>query len=460
MITLPLAATQAEQAVIGGVFMRNDAYWACAEAGLKPEHFSSTLHQRLWEAVSDLLVAGSEAKPVALHRRFAGDEELAQHGGARYLAELAAAAVGIVDVAGYAGIVVDWAARRQMYGLAQRLEAEALDGQAETGKILAMAETALADCRLMGAKAGQGPVSMTQATKGALEAAERAYQRKMVDGVSTSLRGLDSLLGGFAKSDLIVLAGRPGMGKSALASRFVTEAAREGHGAGFFSLEMSAEQLTQRIMADRCSIDVSRIKTGRLIDGEMHAIIEASRQIETLPIVIDATPQVTPADIRARLKRLQPALKGGLGLVVVDYLQLMQSDMARRDANRVLEIGQITGALKGIAKDFNVPLIALSQLSRAVEQRDDKRPQLSDLRDSGSIEQDADVVIFVYREEYYLKKSEPTDPTKRSQWEERMARAAGRAELIVDKNRHGPTGSAMVAFNGKFTRFENLDERA
>lgn len=454
-----LGAEEAEQAVIGVVLFRNADYWRCAETGLKAEHFALAVHGRIWSAIGDLVTAGLEASGVSLHRRFAEDHALAEVGGAGYLAQLAKAAMGVTDIRAYALVVLEWARRRAMHEMAKRVETEALDATANIDMLVSETDAMLTEVRLVGGAAGTGPLSMQRSTELALAAAERAHQNKKVDGVATSLRALDRQLGGFAKSDLIIVAGRPGMGKTALAGRIAKHTAADGHATAFISIEMSAEQLTQRMIADETGIPVNRIKSGELNSDEMHRIMDAGAGLANLPLFIDPSAEVSPADIRARLKRLQASLPNGLGLIVLDYLQLMHADVRRRD-NRVQELTEITRALKVMAKDFNVPLIALSQLSRQVEQRDDKRPQLADLRDSGSIEQDADVVIFVYREEYYLKKSEPTDPKKRDTWEERLQAVAGRAELIVDKNRHGPTGSVHVAFNGRFTRFENIDDRA
>ena len=290
-----------------------------------------------------------------------------------------------------------------------------------------------------------------------------------LSGVSTGLTGLNNLLGGLHKSDLLILAGRPAMGKTALATNIAFRAAtttRTDETAvpvAFFSLEMSAEQLGTRILAERSGLDSENIRRGRMNDREFLALVESSEQISRAPFFIDDTPALSVSQMASRARRLKRTK--GLGLIVVDYLQLMQAQLGSRPENRVQEISNISRSLKSLAKELDVPVLALSQLSRAVEQREDKHPNLSDLRESGSIEQDADVVMFVYREEYYLNKGEPEQKENETQekynlryqlWQERLERATGKAEIIIAKQRHGPVGTANVSFDGRLTKFSDL----
>ncbi len=313
----------------------------------------------------------------------------------------------------------------------------------------------------------------------AMTAAETAYHRVgQLTGVATGLFQLDQLLGGLHRSDLIILAGRPSMGKTALATNMAfnaVKAYREEHDAnggmkvadgavvGFFSLEMSAEQLATRILSEQATVSSEKIRKGELISSDFDKVLSISQQLEHLNLFIDDTPALTISGLRTRARRLKRM--HGLGLLVVDYLQLLSPSGRSRQENRVQEISEITRGLKTLAKELDVPVLALSQLSRAVEQREDKRPQLSDLRESGSIEQDADVVMFVYREEYYLQRAEPTRRAEESDqrhnerhdaWKQRCEETYGKAEVIVAKQRHGPTGIVRLAFEGQFTKFDNL----
>jgi replicative DNA helicase len=298
-----------------------------------------------------------------------------------------------------------------------------------------------------------------------------AYQRDGgLSGISSGLRDLDEKMGGLQSSDLIILAGRPAMGKTALCTNIAYHVARaykaehqtdgsvkvmDGGVVAFFSLEMSSEQLATRIIAEQSAVSSERIRRGKITEDEFHRIVEVSREMQSLPLYIDSTGGLTIAQLAARARRLKR--QRGLGLIIVDYLQLLTGSSRRAAEGRVQEVSEITVGLKALAKELNVPIMALSQLSRQVENRDDKRPQLADLRESGSIEQDADVVLFIYREEYYLARKEPRpNTTEHQQWMDEMARVHGVAEVIIGKQRHGPTGIVELQFDASLTKFQNL----
>jgi replicative DNA helicase len=321
---------------------------------------------------------------------------------------------------------------------------------------------------------GGGFVSFTKSLARAVEAAGAAYRRDShVTGVTTGLLDLNRKMGGLQKSDLLILAGRPSMGKTALATNIAFNAARahaesggrEGAVVAFFSLEMSADQLATRVLADISEVPSEKIRKGEVRDVEFRRFVEAAQTLSSVPFYIDDTPALSIAQVRTRARRLQRQFK--MGLIVIDYLQLLRGSGSGRAAeSRVLELSEITRGLKAIAKELSVPVLALSQLSRAVEQREDKRPQLSDLRESGTIEQDADVVMFVFREEYYVEREQPTSLKDESQekfndryvrWQERLKNAHNVAEVIIGKQRHGPIGTVRLKFDGQFTRFSDLD---
>lgn len=445
-----MAAVECEQAVLGSVFVKNERYWACAEAGLMAEHFSSTTHQKLWVAVEGHVKSGMPANPFTLAQRFNNDVEFVE--GPAYLAHLATIAVGLAgETQSYARVVMEWAARRTLLALSNALGSDACDGATELRQAIERVEVGVASLRETGN--ARGPMSMAQAVQAALESAERAHRRGRVEGVASGLTAIDKILGGLANTDLIVLAGRPGMGKSALAGTIAQNVAKDA-GVALFSLEMASEQFASRMVAGAAAIDASRLRKGEISSAELERAVQSGRAMDNLHLVIDDQAQLRPLDIRARLKRI--AQKMPVGLIVVDYIQLMRADTPRRDASRVLEIAEITGALKAMAKEFACPVLALSQLSRAVEARDDKRPLLSDLRDSGAIEQDADQVWFLYRDEYYAKREEPNATAgadRYAKWQARVQQSAGVAELIVAKNRHGPDAILKLSFQARYARF-------
>jgi len=451
------SAPECETAVLGSVLFKNDRYWACKEIGLTAEAFSSELHQRLWTAIEEWVKAGQSANPVTLARRFKDDPDMQGLGGPAYLSKMVTGTVGLTGARpeDFARVVIEWSQRRKLAELAGEIEGLALDTAKSPAETMEMIDRTLNDCRITTGKGGLVP--MAQVMEAAMASIERAHKRGRVEGIETGLKAIDVALGGLANTDLIVLAGRPGMGKSALAGTIADYVARD-HASALFSLEMSAEQFASRILSGEAGVDSTRLRRGNIGSEEMHRVINAGRIAGKIQLFIDDTPQIRPADIRARLKQISRVTP--IKLVVVDYIQLMRGDDRRRDYNRVLEIGEITGSLKAMAKEFNCPFLALSQLSRKVEERDDKRPQLADLRDSGSIEQDADQVWFLYRDEYYAKREEPpigAHAEKINRWHERITAAAGKAELIIAKNRHGPDQTVTLAFQGQYARFANLE---
>jgi replicative DNA helicase len=473
---LPPANLEAEQALLGALLANNKAYERVAEF-LEPEHFADAIHGRIYAAIRRRIEAGHLADAITLRHEFEHSGELAEVGGPAYLAQLLSAMVGIVNAGEYGRLIHDCWLRRQLIELGETVVNNAFgaDPELDGRQQIEAAEQALFE--LASEKAGEGgPIGFDRALAQAIEVANAALKRGGgVSGLSTGLRDLDAKMGGLHKSDLLILAGRPGMGKTALATKIafgaakalLAEADAEGRKApvvAIFSLEMSADQLANRLLSEASRISGDRIRRGEISQREFDNFVAVSRELAQLPIVIDDTPAITLSALRTRCRRLKRTR--GLAMVVVDYLQLMRPSVGTRPESRMLEISMITQGLKAIAKELSIPVLALSQLSRAVEQREDKRPQLADLRESGSIEQDADVVMFIYRDDYYLKQREPklaafADDAKfeaaMQRWQQDMERAHNRADLIIAKQRHGPTGAIPLFFEAEFTRFGDLD---
>ncbi|MEZ5878499.1 MAG: replicative DNA helicase [Tepidamorphaceae bacterium] len=461
---------EAEQALLGAILVNNEAFYRVSDF-LEPRHFHDGVHARIFEVMSQIIRAGKTATPVTLKTFLDGDPPVGELTVPQYLTRLAAAATTVINAEDYGRVVRDLATRRELIGVGEDLVNTAYDAGADVtpAKQIEVAEQRLYELAETD-KYGSGFVGFAQAVRGAIDVANNAYKRDgHVSGISTGLRDVDELLGGMQPSDLVILAGRPAMGKTALATNIAysmaqmhrTETQQDGrektvNGAivGFFSLEMSAEQLATRILSERTSVGSDRIRRGKIQPDEFQRLVDAAQELERIPLFIDATGGLTIAQLAARARRLKR--QRGLDMLVVDYLQLLQGSSKRASDSRVQEITEITTGLKALAKELNVPILALSQLSRQVEARDDKRPQLADLRESGSIEQDADVVLFVYREEYYLKNKKPKEGTEEFlAWENEMEAAHGIAELIIGKQRHGPTGTVNLQFDGEFTRFSN-----
>jgi replicative DNA helicase len=465
---------EAEQALLGAILINNDAFYRVSDF-LKAAHFGEPLHRKIWEICAEMIRMGKMATPVTIKTFLPADAKVGDMTVSLYLAKLAAEAVTVINAADYGRAIYDLATRRALITIGEDMVNIAYDAPVDMApqEQIEDAERRLFELAETGRYDG-GFESFSDAMKTAVDMASAAYQRDGgLSGIACGIRDLDNRMGGLQRSDLIVVAGRPGMGKTSLATNIafniasVYEAAQQADGTleaknggvvAFFSLEMSAEQLATRIISEQTEVPSSKIRRGDLTESDFDKLVAYSQMNQKLPLYIDSTGGISIAQLAARARRLKR--QRGLDMMVIDYIQLMQGS-GRASSNRVQEITEITTGLKALAKELNVPIMALSQLSRQVESRDDKRPQLSDLRESGSIEQDADVVIFVYREEYYLKNKEPKPGTDDYiKWEGEMNDARGKAEIIIGKQRHGPTGTVQVSFQGEFTRFSDLAEES
>jgi len=466
---------EAEQALLGAILVNNDAFYRVSDF-LKPTHFFEPLHRKIYEVAGELIRMGKMANPVTLKTFLPANEKVGELTVAQYLARLAAEAVTIINAADYGRAIYDLAIRRALITVGEDMVNVAYDAPVDMPppEQIEAAERRLFELAESGRYDG-GFESFGDATKIAVDMANAAFMRDGgLSGISTGLRDLDRRMGGLQPSDLIILAGRPGMGKTSLATNIAYniaqsyEPAQQADGSfkaarggvvGFFSLEMSSEQLATRIISEQTEIGSSKIRRGEISEADFEKLVACAQMMQKVPLFIDQTGGISIAQLSARARRLKR--QRGLDVIIIDYIQLMQGSSARASQNRVQEITEITTGLKALAKELNTPIIALSQLSRQVENRDDKRPQLSDLRESGSIEQDADVVLFVYREEYYLKNREPKPGTDEYiKWEADMNEIRGKSEVIIAKQRHGPTGTVNLGFQGEFTRFHDLAEES
>lgn len=468
---------EAEQALLGAMLVNNEAFYRVSDF-LEPNHFFEAVHRRIYQVAGELIRANKIANPVTIKTFLPADLAIGDITLNQYLARLAAEATTIINAEDYGRTIYDLFVRRSLISIGTNIVNEAFDAPPDQGpeKQIEDAEKQLYDIAEKG-RFGGGFATFAVALTRAVDMAAAAYRRDgHLSGLSTGFRDLDSMLGGLQASDLIILAGRPGMGKTSLATNIAYNIAEgwkselqpdgsnktiDGGVVGFFSLEMSAEQLATRIISEQTEIPSHAIRRGKIEDIEFSRIVEFSNLLSKKPLYIDDTGGLSIAQLAARARRLKR--QHGLDVIVIDYIQLIQGSSRRSSENRVQEVTEITTNLKALAKELNVPILALSQLSRQVENREDKRPQLSDLRESGSIEQDADVVMFVYREEYYFdqKNKEPRrgDPdysdVKYMEWETKRREVRGSAEVIVGKQRHGPTGTVDLHFDGQFTRFSN-----
>ena len=430
---------EAEQSVLGAILVNNDAFYRVSDF-LEPKHFFEPIHQTIFETAGSLIRMGKVATPVTLKTFVPAETDIGGMTVGQYLARLAAEATTIINAHDYGRTIYELALRRDLIRIGEDMVNVAFDA----------------------------PVDFAPRAQ-----IEDAYQRDgKLSGTATGLRDLDAKMGGLQRSDLIIIAGRPGMGKTALATNIAYKIAKahrseiqadgtmksvNGGIVGFFSCEMSAEQLATRILAEQTRVASSLIRRGGINQDEFEKIRDYTIELEHLQLFVDETGGLSISQLTARARRLKR--QKGLDVIVVDYIQLLQGSGKRGNDNRVQEVTEITTSLKALAKELNIPVIALSQLSRQVESRDDKHPQLSDLRESGSIEQDADVVLFVYREEYYLQNKEPKLGTaEHEKWQSEMDLALGKAEVIIAKQRHGPTGTVRLQFEGQFTRFSDFVE--
>ena len=467
---------EAEQALIGALLVNNKAYEKISEI-LKPAYFADATHQKIFEIMTKLISKGHVADVITLKNYFEQEGTLNDVGGFSYLIKLADSASPLTNVEYYAQFIYDKYLRRELINTGYEIVNSAMHESADNSAVdqISEAEKALYTLADKGDGSG-GFIEFSSALSSSLSRIEEAYQKEgKISGVPTGLVKLDYKIGGLNNSELIIIAGRPAMGKTALATNIAynvaeffsrdKETAPENRGVAFFSLEMSSDELAARILSTATQTPGHKMRTGELEAAEFTRIAAAVRELENIPMYIDDTPGISINAIRNRARRLKRSK--GLGLIVIDYIQLIAGSGERREGNRVQELSEISRGLKILAKELNVPVIALSQLNRGVEMRDDKRPLMSDLRESGSIEQDADIVMFVFRENYYIHNAEPKPQEgeapekfikKHDEWVQRDRETTNLAEVIIGKQRHGPTGTVKLYWNGDYTQFGNLAE--
>ena len=450
---------EAEQAVIGSILVSNEIFDEI-NLILSSKNFYDPIHQKIFSAIENLIFRGMLANPITLKSYF--EDEKDELNVPDYLVKVTKFSTSIRQAVEYSKIIYDMFVRRELIKISENtIDTAKLNDLSTTGQdIIEDSEKLLYELAEKGSSYSS-LISFDKALRQTIDMASAAYKNEEgIVGVPTGLRDLDDRLGGLHKSDLIIIAGRPGMGKTALATNIAFNAAQKLQDSGkekasvaFFSLEMSSEQLSTRILAEQSKIKSNDIRRGRISDEQFDRFLETSKNISELPLYIDETPALTIAAMSNRARRIKRLY--GLDLIIVDYIQLMRGSLNYKDG-RVQEVSEITQGLKAIAKELSIPVVALSQLSRQVEQRDNKKPQLSDLRESGSIEQDADVVMFVYRESYYLENKEPKPATvEHAEWQAKMNEVSNLAELIIGKQRHGPTGNVFLEFEAMFTKFKD-----
>ena len=455
---------EAEQALLGSILVNNDIIDEISTK-ITSSVFYDPAHIKIYDVIENLNNKGMIANPITLKNFFEKDNMLNEVGGTEYLVKLTRFSGSTKQALDYAKLIHEMYLRRELVSISEKLSYDTLNAniqEQDAENIIENTEKSLFNLAERGSFS-QSFIEFKKAIDRTIEMATLAMQSdRGIVGVPTGLTDLDEKLGGLHKSDLIILAGRPSMGKTALATNIAYNAAQnilsrqEKSSVAFFSLEMSSEQLSTRILSEQARIKSDAIRQGNVTEEEINRYIETSRNIYNLPLFIDETPAITIATLSNRARRIKRL--NGLSLIVVDYIQLMRSSSNKNDG-RVQEISEITQGLKAIAKELSVPVLALSQLSRAVEQRDDKQPQLADLRESGSIEQDADVVMFVYREAYYLERKQPKlGSIEHAEWQSKMNDVNGLADIILGKQRHGPTGTVKVEFEGIYTKFKDLSK--
>jgi replicative DNA helicase len=457
---------EAEQALLGSILVNNDIIDEVSTI-ISPNIFYDPAHVKIYEVIESLNNKGMIANPITLKNFFEKDNMLIEVGGTEYLVKLTRFSGSAKQAVDYAKVIHEMYLRRELVLISDKLSSDTLNANSQeqnAENIIEITEKSLFDLAERGSFS-QSFLKFNEALDQTIEMATLAMKSDQgIVGVPTGLTDLDEKLGGLHKSDLVILAGRPGMGKTALATNIAYHAAQnllsrqEKSSIAFFSLEMSSEQLSTRILSEQARIKSDDIRRGKVTESEINRYIETSRNIYNLPLYIDETPAITISTLSNRARRIKRLF--GLNLIVVDYIQLMRAPNSNnRGDNRVQEVSEITQGLKALAKELKVPVLALSQLSRAVESRDDKKPQLSDLRESGSIEQDADVVMFVYREAYYLENKQPKlGSIEHAEWQSKMNDVNGLADIILGKQRHGPTGTVKVEFEGIYTKFKDLSK--
>ena len=453
---------EAEQTVIGSILVSNEIYDEITD--INEDFFYNPINKKIFRVINNLMQKGLLANPITLKNFFSNENELNEIGGSEYLIKLTKFSTSKLQIKYYTNLLHDLKIRRNLIEISKQILEDSANKNSEINseQIIEGAEKKLFDIAERG-KFNKSYIEFKEALVQTIAMASSAYKNEEgIVGVPSGLKDLDDRLGGLHKQDLIIIAGRPSMGKTALATNIAFNAAKiirnreKNSSIIFFSLEMSSEQLSTRILSEQARIKSNDIRRGKINQDDFEKFIETSKSLENLPLFIDDTPAITISTLSNRARRIKRL--HGLELIVVDYIQLMKSGNYRNDG-RVQEIAEITQGLKALAKELDVPILALSQLSRAVEQRDDKKPQLSDLRESGSIEQDADVVMFVYREEYYLEKLEPRVGTaEHVEWQEKMNLVHNLAELIIGKQRHGPTGIIRLEFESAFTKFKDATQ--
>jgi replicative DNA helicase len=449
---------EAEQAVIGSILISNDIFDEISTI-ISSINFYDPMHQKIFEAIESLIYKGMLANPITLKNYF--EDEKDDLNVPEYLVKITKFSTSVRQAVEYSKIIYDMFVRRELIKISeQTIDSAKLNELNTNGQtIIENSERLLFDLAEKGSF-NSSLVKFDEAMKQTIEMASAAYKNEEgIVGVPTGLRDLDDKLGGLHQSDLIIIAGRPSMGKTSLATNIAFNAAQKLQDSGkkssiaFFSLEMSSEQLSTRIISEQARISSNDIRRGRISDEQFDKFLETSKNIAELPLYIDETPAISIAAMSNRARRIKRLF--GLDMIVVDYIQLMRGTTFNKDG-RVQEISQITQGLKAIAKELALPVVALSQLSRQVEQRDDHKPQLADLRESGSIEQDADVVMFVYREGYYLQRKEPREATvEHAEWQAKMNEVAHLAQIIIGKQRHGPIGNVTLEFEERFTKFKD-----
>jgi replicative DNA helicase len=466
----------AEQMLLGTILVDNEMMSKVNDF-LSEDHFFDPIHKKIYETIKTFSEKGIIANPVTLKNYFDKEEGLKNRGGAQYLVDLASLSATIINVHDYGRAIYDLALRRQLIHIGEEITNDAFDKEQglSANEQIDMAEQKLYNIADDYLESNKGFVKLNKPLSEAISKAQQAFRNKgSVSGIATDFADLDELLGGFQDSDLIIVAGRPSMGKTALSLNFALNCCqvllnnfenkkdKDPHekpkSIGFFSLEMSAEQLASRLISTISGINTSKLRTGHVDEEEFGKIVNASKELQSLQIFIDDTPSLTISALRTRARRLKR--KHNLGILFIDYLQLLRSNANNKDQNRVQEISDITQGLKAIAKELHIPVVAGSQLSRAVEQREDKRPLLSDLRESGTIEQDSDIVIFIYREEYYLLRRKPTKEGTDlyEKWQQDMDSVKNITDLIVAKHRNGPVGNVKLYFDSNLTKFANYQK--